>query len=83
MCIEDHQLIGPHMLEGGAMMGKDYMLAILIVNYDGETHTHKQTHTYVYINTYPDNGCLSMCCMHIKKNTPTNTHTHRFGMLFF
>lgn len=33
-----------HRLEGGVMMGKDYMLAIIIVNYDGRTHTH--THTY-------------------------------------
>lgn len=28
------------MLEGGAMMGKDYMLAIIIVNYDGENHSY-------------------------------------------
>lgn len=42
VCVGD-QLIGTHVLEGGAMMGKDYMLAIIIVNYDGKTHTI--THT--------------------------------------
>ncbi|XP_042355402.1 homeobox protein CDX-1-like [Plectropomus leopardus] len=36
------------MLEGGAMMGKDYMLAILIVNYDdGKTRT-KDKYRVVY-----------------------------------
>lgn len=33
-----------HRLEGGVMMGKDYMLAIIIVNYDGRTHTHTHIH---------------------------------------
>ncbi|XP_034463174.1 amyloid-beta A4 precursor protein-binding family B member 3 isoform X2 [Hippoglossus hippoglossus] len=32
-------LIGTHRLEGGAMMGKDYMLAIIIVNYDDNIWT--------------------------------------------
>ena len=49
MCIcvyEADQLVGAHALEGGAMMGKDYMLAILILNYDGEAHTLSHTHTH-------------------------------------
>lgn len=40
-----------HRLEGGVMMGKDYMLAIIIVNYDGRTHTHTHTQSVHYRGT--------------------------------
>lgn len=53
VCVGD-QLIGTHVLEGGAMMGKDYMLAIIIVNYDGKTHTI--THTC-------KQGSWCCCCL--------------------
>lgn len=46
------QLTATHRGGGGAMMGKDYMLAIIIVNYDGETpptHTHTQCDRFSWV----------------------------------